>query len=101
MGALVRDSTGSKSNARASISETLSELAESAGASLVTISSHGRRNLREMVFGSTTESVLRLIARPVVVFPVEYLVNQAGMPAREPSELVSLPTDLHGHHRQT
>jgi len=49
-------------------SEILRE-AHAANADLIVMSSHGRRGIRKMVFGSTTERVLRATHVPVLITP--------------------------------
>jgi nucleotide-binding universal stress UspA family protein len=58
------------------VAETIVGAARKTGSTLFTISTRGRRPIRDVLFGSTTESVLRLTAVPVLVSPVEYLVDR-------------------------
>jgi nucleotide-binding universal stress UspA family protein len=60
-----------------SVAETLVGAAQKVGAALITIPTHGRRRVRDVLFGSTTESVLRLARVPVLVFPVEHMGQRA------------------------
>jgi nucleotide-binding universal stress UspA family protein len=55
-----------------SVAETITSAARENGAALITVPTRGRRRMREVLFGSTTESVLRLSSVPVLVFPVEH-----------------------------
>jgi nucleotide-binding universal stress UspA family protein len=64
---------------------TILRTADSAGSDLVVMSSHGRTGVGRLVFGSTTEAVLRETTVPVLVTPG----NDAG-----PEQLEDLPARI-------
>jgi nucleotide-binding universal stress UspA family protein len=55
------------------VPETLAEKARSFGDSLIAIPSHGRGRLREALFGTTAEHVVKISPIPVLVFPLSWL----------------------------
>lgn len=57
-----------------SVAEAIVAAARKLKVSMITIPTRGRRRVREVLFGSTTESVLRLASVPVLVSPVDQLV---------------------------
>jgi len=61
-----------------SVAETIAGAARKVGSALITIPTRGRRSVKEVLFGSTTETVLRLSSVPVLVFPMEYLDEHEG-----------------------
>jgi len=70
-----------------SVARTIAELVRSSGADLIAVPSHGGGGVRTVLFGSTTENILKLAPVPVLVFPVEFLVKNyrtAAPPSTEP-----------------
>lgn len=52
--------------------EVIEDVANSIGADLLVLGTHGRSGLSRILLGSTTEKVLRTTERPVLAIPTEY-----------------------------
>jgi len=62
------------------VAETLAETARDFGDELITIPSHSHSRLREAIFGTTAEHVVKVSTLPVLVFPVHWLERNAPLP---------------------
>ncbi len=57
----------------AEVAPTIVSAAEEAGASLIVVPSHGKGGFKANIFGSTTERLLELSTRPVLILPRDWL----------------------------
>jgi nucleotide-binding universal stress UspA family protein len=57
---------------------SLVDAAANSGCGMIVVPTRARRRLRDVFFGTTTESILRLSEVPVVVMPLEYLAANYG-----------------------
>ncbi|MBN1947146.1 MAG: universal stress protein [Bradymonadales bacterium] len=57
------------------VADTITDAAMGSNVDLIAISSHGHGAVRSVLFGSTSEHVIKLAQKPVLVFTREYLKN--------------------------
>ncbi len=62
------------------VPESLVEVARALGDELIALPSHSHGRLREALFGTTAEQVVKLSPVPVLIFPVPWLARNAPLP---------------------